>query len=198
MKILKIDAWNPEKKKINQVINVLENDGVIVYPTDTVYGLGVNIYSETAIRKVYSIKKRERDKPISICLSEFDDLEKIAETGIWSKEIRKNLPGPFTIILNSKECISPLLTGGSKKIGIRIPKNNICRELTRKFPITSTSANLSGESVPCSADEVARKLGDQVDLIIDGGETTKKPSTVVDCTQTPPKILRKGINEFIL
>ena len=198
MKIVKINTQNPEKEKLDQALKILENEGVIVYPTDTIYGLGVNIYSEKAIERVYSIKGRDKGKPISVCLSKIEDIEKIAHLGSAKNFIGKNLPGSFTIILYKKQGISPILSAGSEKIGIRIPDNNICRELTRKFPITSTSANLSGESVPSSADDVAEKLGEQVDIIIDGGMTSKTPSTVIDFTISPPEILRKGKTNFNL
>jgi len=196
MKIIKINPQIPEKTGIRQVIQVLENEGIIVYPTDTIYGIGANIYSESAIRKVYSLKNRDFNKPLSVCLSEIGDIEKIAYLD-WGKDIiEKILPGPYTILLKKKEHISPLLTAGSDKIGIRIPKNNICRQITRKFPITSTSANLSGETVPKSVEEVITQLGDFVDIIIDGGPTEGIPSTVIDWTVHPPKVLRKGVKEF--
>lgn len=195
MKIIQINHQNPEKEKINQVLRILEDDGVIVYPTDTIYGLGANIFSEKAIKKVFSIKKRDYNKPLSVCLSEIKDITKVAYID-GLEFINKNLPGPYTIILPKKENILPILTSGSAKIGIRIPNNRICQELTRKFPITSTSANLSGEKVPLTAQEIAEKLGDQVDLVIDGGKTSGKPSTVLDCTKNPPLIIRQGIKEF--
>lgn len=181
----------PEKKKIEMAINILEDDGLIVYPTDTIYGLGVCIFSEKAVKKVYSLKNRDYSKPLSVCVSRIVDIHKIAHLEV-EEEIKKMLPGPYTIILNKKENVSPLLTAGGGKIGIRIPDNQICRELTRKFPITTTSANLSGEEVPKSLDEIIELLGDSVDLIIDGGKLHGTPSTVIDWTTHPPKVLRKG------
>jgi L-threonylcarbamoyladenylate synthase len=198
MKIIRINPQNPEKDKINQALDILEKDGIIVYPTDTIYGLGANIYSEKAIIKVFSIKKRDHSKPLSICISKIGDISKIAYLGEDEKLINKNLPGPYTIILKKKEHVSPLLTADSERIGIRIPDYKICRELTRKFPITSTSANISGEKVPVTAEEVAEQLGDQVDLVIDGGKIRGTPSTVVDCTKNPPEIIRKSNQEFKL
>lgn len=172
-------------------INILEDDGLIVYPTDTIYGLGAYIFSEKAVKKVYSLKNRDYSKPLSVCVSRIEDIHKIAHLEV-DEEIKKMLPGPYTIILNKKENVSPLLTAGGEKIGIRIPDNQICRELTRKFPITTTSANLSGEEVPKSLDEIIELLGDSVDLIIDGGKLQGTPSTVIDWTTHPPKVLRKG------
>lgn len=196
MKIVKINSQNPEKQTINEAVKVLEDDGIIVYPTDTIYGLGVNIFSETAIKKVYSLKKRDYRKPLSVCVSRIEDIKKIAYLDEGEKDIEKILPGPYTIILRKKENIPSTLTAGTDRIGVRIPDNQICRELTLKFPITATSANLSGEASPGSVHEVIKQLGDSVDLILDGGETQKIPSTVIDWTTHPPEILRKGVKDF--
>lgn len=197
MKIIRIDPLKPEKRKIEKAVNILENDGLVVYPTDTLYGLGANIFSQKATRKVYTIKGRDYSKPLSVCVSEIGDINKIAHLeGI--EKIKELLPGPFTIILNKKENVSPLLTAGRNKIGIRIPDNLISRELSRKFPITSTSANLSGEPVPESAGEIAELLGDSVDLIIEGGRLQGTHSTVIDWTIQPPNVIREGVKDFKL
>ncbi|HOI70660.1 MAG TPA: L-threonylcarbamoyladenylate synthase [Methanobacterium sp.] len=197
MKIIRIDPQNPEKRKIKMAVNILEEGGLIVYPTDTIYGLGANIFSDKAIRKVYSIKGRDYSKPISVSVSEIEDINKIAYLENLER-VKEVLPGPFTIILNKKENVSPLLTAGGEKIGVRIPDNRISRELTRKFPITSTSANLSGGKVFESADAMIELWGDSVDLIIDGGKLQGNHSTVIDWTTQPPKVLRKGVKEFKL
>lgn len=197
MKIIRIDPQNPEKWKIQMAVNILEEGGLIVYPTDTIYGLGANIFRDKAIRKVYSIKGRDYSKPISVSVSEIEDINKIAYLESVER-VKEVLPGPFTIILNKKKNVSPLLTAGGDKIGVRIPDNRISRELTRKFPITSTSANLSGGKVLESADAMIELWGDSVDLIIDGGKLQGNHSTVIDWTTQPPKVLRKGVKEFKL
>lgn len=195
MKLIPINANHPEKEKIELAINVLESGGTVVYPTDTVYGLGANIFHENAVKKIFYLKKRPFNKPLSVCVSKIDDIHKIAYLDKDHEGIVQNyLPGPYTIILRKKEHISPLLTAGMDKIGIRIPDNKVCQELTRKFPITTTSANLSGEMVPKSAEEVSKKLGDDLDLILDAGVSkTGIPSTVIDMTVKPPQILREGL-----
>jgi Sua5/YciO/YrdC/YwlC family protein len=197
MKIIRIDPLKPEKGKIEKAVNILEDDGLVVYPTDTIYGLGACIFSEKAVGKVYSIKGRDYSKPLSVCLSEIGDINKIAHLDD-AGEVKKLLPGPFTIILNKKKNVSPLLTAGGGKIGIRIPDNMISRELSRKFPITSTSANLSGEPVPDSASEIAELLGGTVDLVIGGGKLQGTHSTVIDWTIQPPKVIREGVKDFKL
>ena len=194
MKIITINPETPGKEKIELAIRVLKEGGTVVYPTDTVYGLGANIYDEKAIQMVFILKKRPFNKPVSICVYNIDDIEKIAYLNEYQEKIvRKIFPGPFTVILKRKTNLSPLLTAGGEKIGIRIPDSKVCRELTRLFPITTTSANLSGGELPVSVDEVLKQLGDSVDFILDGGKSeSKTPSTVIDLTLDPPEILRKG------
>lgn len=194
MKLLKINQDNPEKNKLKIAIDALKEGKAIVYPTDTVYGIGANALDIEAIEKVYRIKKRPLDKPISICVSKISSIKKIAYI---NKEVEKIieqiLPGPFTIILNKKENIPSILTTGSEKIGIRIPDNKICMELSKEFPITTTSANLSGKDIPESVDDILKQLDDTVDLILDAGICRHGiHSTVIDMTLNPPKIVRKG------
>jgi L-threonylcarbamoyladenylate synthase len=198
MKLIHINPQKPEKEKIKQAINILKADGTVVYPTDTIYGLGVSLFSDEAIEKVYKLKKRSKDKPLSVCVSEIADIHKIAYLDKGEEIIKKILPGPYTIILKKRGHVSSLLTAGRDKIGVRIPNNKISRELCREFPITATSANISGGTVPEYAENIAEKLGDSVDLIIDGGKAKSTPSTVIDWTTSPPKILRRGVKDVKL
>ena len=194
MKIIQINTEKPEQDKIEFALNLLRDGGTVVYPTDTIYGLGVNIYDENAIKKVFYIKKRSFNKPLSVCLSQISDINRIAYLDKTKRDIiNEILPGPFTIILRKKEFISKLLTAGGEKIGIRIPNNRICMELTKLFPITTTSANLSGKKPSRSVNEVVKQLDDSVDLILDTGKSENElPSTVIDLTLNTPKVVREG------
>lgn len=198
MKLIKINANNPEEEKIEWAIKVMEGGGTVVYPTDTVYGLGVNIFNELAVKKVFYLKKRHFNKPLSVCVSKIADIYKIAYLDKGQDSlVRSILPGPYTIIVRKKEHISALLTAGKNKIGIRIPDNKVCQELTRKFPITTTSANISGKEVSKSAQEALKQFNDSVDLILDAGVSKKGiPSTIIDLTIKPPQILRKGLGYY--
>ena len=194
MKIIKIDGTNPNYDKIRIARMAMKKGSIIIYPTDTVYGIGANVFDEKAILKVFSIKKRPLNKPLSVCISKIEDIKHVAHMDAEAETIIRNiLPGPFTIILKKNDNISSLLTAGSDKIGIRIPDNSICKDLSKEFPITSTSANLSGYDIPESADGVLEQLGSSIDIIMDAGICKHGiPSTVIDMTVYPPKVLREG------
>jgi len=194
MKIIQINTEKPEQDKIEFALNLLRDGGTVVYPTDTIYGLGVNIYDINAIKKVFNIKKRSFNKPLSICVSQISDINSVAYLDKTKIDfINEILPGPFTIILRKKEYISNLLTAGGGKIGIRIPNNKICMELANLFPVTTTSANLSGRKPSGSVNEVVEQLEDSVDLILDTGKSENElPSTVIDLTLNTPKVVREG------
>ena len=111
--------------------------------------------------------------------------------------ISKLLPGPYTVILKKKDCISELLTAGSENIGIRIPDNDLCQKISQKFPITTSSANISGEETKKSVDEILEQLNNDIGLVIDAGPSkVNKASTVIDFTVKPPFILRKGSGDY--
>jgi L-threonylcarbamoyladenylate synthase len=194
MKLIKINPENPETAKIEMAREILRQGGTIVYPTDTVYGLAANIFHEKAVLKVYQMKKRLKNKPISVCLSQIQDIKTVAQLDPDLENIvQKILPGPYTLILNKKDNLQSRVTAGTDKIGIRIPNNDICRELSRKFPITTTSANISGHPSPTSARKAQKELDDKPDIILDSGPCSDGiSSTVVDLTVTPSRIIREG------
>ncbi len=194
MIIVKINTKNPEKEKIKMVLDILRQGGTVVYPTDTVYGLAANIFKKKAVLDVYEMKKRSLDKPLSICLSEPEDIMNVAYLDSKGEEIvQEILPGPYTLILKRKENVPPQITGKTDKIGVRIPNNVISREISSEFPITATSANISGHPSPRSVSDVQKDLDGQPDIIIDSGPCKSGfSSTVVDITVNPPNILRKG------
>ncbi|MGZ7043673.1 MAG: L-threonylcarbamoyladenylate synthase [Methanobacterium sp.] len=192
---LKINQEAPEEGKIKIAVKALKEGKTVLYPTDTVYGIGANIFNIEAVEKIYKIKKRPLNKPISVCVSSINDLHKIA---YLNKDMEKKLeyifPGPFTVILKKKNIVPPILTAGSEKIGIRIPDSKICMELSSEFPITTTSANISGKTVAESVEGVLEQLEDEIDLILDAGIFRHGiHSTVIDMTVSPPLILRKGL-----
>lgn len=176
---------------IDRAVSVLMHDGIIVYPTDTLYGLGADAFSEDAILKVYDAKKRDIGKPVSIAVSDVEMLASVARIDSSMEAfIRKFLPGPVTVVVPAKKILPDILTGGTGLIGIRIPANDIARQIIERFdtPITATSANLSGGKDPQTPDECTVPH----DLLIDGGRLPGTPSTVVDLTTKT--IVRRGAN----
>lgn len=185
--------------EIRRAVEVLRRGGLVVYPTDTVYGLGADALCDGTVEKVFEAKGRPISKPISIAVSDVDMLCCVAHVTPDAEEfVERFLPGPFTIVLESRKILPPALTGGTGLIGVRIPAHDLALLLIQEFdaPITATSANLSGESAPASPEEVDVPY----DLLIDGGVLPGTPSTVVDLVHSC--ILRRGprageIEEFL-
>lgn len=176
-------------KDIDRAVSILMRDGIIVYPTETVYGLGADAFSDEAILKVYEAKKRPLGMPISIAVSDFAMLATVARVEPWMQGfIQAFLPGPVTVVLPARTCIPAILTGGTGLIGIRMPAHEVALQIIEQFdsPITATSANLHGSKDPRTPEECTVPR----DLLIDGGRLPGTPSTVVDLAGK--RILRKG------
>lgn len=199
MKIIKFQKEN-KNEILKETLKVLKNKGLVVFPSDTVYGLLVDATDEKAVRKLIDFKNRPIGKPISVFLPNL----KKAEDYVFINENQKNvltklIPGPFTIILNSKRKVCPLIESEKKTLGIRVPDYDLVLELAEKFdkPITATSANISGKAPHYRIDSLLKQLSDKkkklIDLIVDAGILPRnKPSTIVDLTNQEFKILRKG------
>lgn len=186
---------------LRNIIDILRYGKLVVYPTDTIYGIAANIYNIRAIKKVFSAKNRSFDKAISVCFHDMEQLENHVDINNNIKGILdKLLPGPYTFLLNKKDNISSLLTAKTSIVGVRIPDNRISYELTREFPITSTSANISNYPTSDNIIEIQRQLGDNIDTYINCGNLKNNiPSTIIDLTNDKPIIIRKGIaNEKVL
>jgi len=197
MKILKIDPEKPQLELLKSVAEIIMKDGVVGYPTETVYGLGANALSSLAVEKVFYLKGREKNKPILIISSAIEQIKKLVSSFPEKAEILAKAfwPGPLTMVLEASAQLPELLLGGGNRIGIRIPDNKICLELLKLFgvPITSTSANISGQKNPISAQEVFENFGDRLDLIIDGGTSPSRiPSTVVSVDMDSIILIREG------
>lgn len=174
---------------IESAVSVLMHDGIVIYPTDTVYGLGADAFSEPAILKVYRAKKRPLAQPVSIAVSGFEMLSAVAFVEPAMEDFLETfLPGPVTVVLRAKQVVPGILTGGTGLIGIRIPAHDLALRLIERFdsPITATSANLHGAREPAAPDECTVPR----DLFIDAGRLPGTPSTVIDLTTMV--ILRRG------
>jgi len=167
--------------------------GAIVYPTETVYGLGANALDEQAVMRVFLIKKRPLSRPISLAVSSLEMLRNVAEVRDEDMGILEELlPGPVSILLRKKSIVPDILTAGSPLVSIRFPDHeSALRIIDIAGPITSTSANRTGQSAPVSAKEVAREIEDRVDLVVDGGKCRYcQPSTLLDLEKR--EIIRPG------
>lgn len=193
MKILKTNQNEVDKNVIDEAVKVLADGGVILYPTDTVYGLGVNIFNRKAVRKVYNIKKRSYLKPISLLVSSKDAIPLVSKASLNQLNfIDKYLPGPYTFILKKSKIVPRHLTSGSVNVGVRVPKSEIACSLAKIFPITTTSANLSNKDTLDTPEEILKQLGCEVDLIIDVGPLKSgNPSTIIDLTGEEPVFVKR-------
>ncbi len=193
--MVKVIRWISKAELRQTVKKIIANDGVIVYPTDTVYGLGANPFSKKAVEKVFSIKKRSKNKPIPLLISRLKYLKKIAFLNkIAKKLIKKFWPGQLTLVLKRKN-VPDWITCGHDKVGVRIPNHKLCIFIIESCGgiLTGTSANLSGKKTPASIKELSPQIFKRVDLVIDAGPCpVKMPSTVVDVLENGVKILREG------
>jgi L-threonylcarbamoyladenylate synthase len=197
-KILKIDPNHPEEKIIAETVSILRRGGIIVYPTETFYGLGVDGENEQAIEKIFHVKGRAFRNPIALIIGDETQLnDLITEFPAVGHLLADKLwPGPLTLVMKASAKVSPRLTAGSGKIGIRISSHPLAKTLAMTFSraITATSANLSGAPECNTVQQVLEQLGDSIDAIIDGGMTPGgEGSTFLDITTEPPTLLRKGV-----
>lgn len=185
-------------KAVERAAGVLRSGGVILYPTDTLYGLGSNAFSDEAVAKVYAIKSRDERKPIHCVVADLAMAEQYAEVNDTARKLaEKFLPGPLTLVLKKKQDVGSGIAKNIEAIGIRIPNNEFCLSLAKKFgPYTTTSANVAGAKDQRSVHTILSQLGERaqmIDLVIDAGELPeRKPSTVVDVSSGEVRILREG------
>ena len=194
--LLEINQYNPQHRLIAQVVDVLKKGGVICYPTDTMYGLGCDIFNQKAVKRVYQLKNRPMHKPFSFMCS---DLKNISEYSHVSNAayrlMRKCLPGPYTFVLSGTKLVPKIMLTKQKTVGLRVPDHPISLALIKGLgnPILTTSAYLdSDKEPPTDGFDVNDIFCNQVDLIIDGGQIIPNPSTVVSLIDDKPEILRAG------
>jgi tRNA threonylcarbamoyl adenosine modification protein (Sua5/YciO/YrdC/YwlC family) len=206
--LINIHPENPEPRKINQVIEILKNDGVIIYPTDTIYGLGCDIHSHKAMERICAIKKINPEKAnlTFVCadLSNITDYSRPFSTTVY-KIMKRCLPGPYTFILNANNNLPKLLRNKKKTVGIRVPNSPIVFSLVNGLgaPLLSTSIkNLDEEDdiieYPTDPYEIHDQYENLVDLVIDGGFGRNIPSTIIDCTGDEIILQRAGLGAWDL
>lgn len=201
--LIKLYPENPEEKKIRHIVDVIREGGLIIYPTDTVYGLGCDIFNSKALDRLKLIKgiKGKHINLSFICydLSQLSEYARHVSTPTF-KLMKKSLPGPFTFILESSSKTPKILNAKKKTIGIRIPDNNIPREIVRVLgnPIITTSVHDDDKIRGYTTDPtlIYEEFESQVDIVIDGGSGNLQPSTVIDCTGGEPEVIREGMGDI--
>lgn len=195
--ILRIDPKVPEPRLIRQAAAYLQQDELVAFPTETVYGLGANALSSKAIRKIFKAKGRPSDNPLIIHIADKKQLNALVKSipPAAEKLIGKFWPGPLTIVLEKSNAVPREISAGLNTVAIRLPKHKIARELIRRcgFPLAAPSANCSGKPSPTDAAHVIHDLKNRIACVIDGGPTpVGLESTVIDLTRKVPVILRPG------
>ncbi|MCF8225740.1 MAG: threonylcarbamoyl-AMP synthase [Bacteroidales bacterium] len=200
--IVKLYEINPDQRVISQVVDVLEKGGLIIYPTDTVYGIGCDITKARAVERVARIKKVKPEKAnfAFICsdLSQLSDYARQVDNNTF-KLMKSFLPGPYTFILNANNNVPKILKQKKQTVGIRIPDNNIILEIVRQLghPILTTSLKEDDKIIeyPTDPEIIHDEYKDLVDLVIDGGYGGIIPSTILDCTGFEPILIREGLGK---
>jgi L-threonylcarbamoyladenylate synthase len=195
--IIKLDPFMPDQQMLKKAADGIREGKTVAFPTETFYALGVSAFHEQAIQKAFAIKGRTFKQPLPLIIKGDPMLEEIAAqiSDAARTLMRRFWPGPLTLIFAASHKIPPLLTASTGTVAVRDSSHPLARLLvkTAGIPLTSTSANVSGAPSCVSAEEVEQQLGDRIDLIIDGGATPGGlPSTMVDLTASPPRIVREG------
>lgn len=193
--LLSINTQNPQMRLIKKAVDILRDGGVIIYPTDTVYGLGCDLSNKRGIEKIYEIKRRNKKQPLSFICSDLKHISQYAKVTDYAyKTMKRFLPGPYTFVLEASRLVPKIILPKRPTTGIRVPDNNICLTMVRELgqPIISTSVKTAnGENLgnPRIIEEYWGKL---VDLIIDGGSINPEPSSVISLVDDEIEVLRIG------
>ena len=195
--VIEIDPHAPAAELIARAVRIIQAKGVIIYPTETLYGIGANPFYPEAMQRLYAIKGRAEAKPIPFLIKDQEMLATLVEEvpAVGRKLMKRYWPGALTLIFRAKKELPTALRGKDGFIGVRISTHPVAKAIVQAMdaPLTSTSANLAGEKDILDGKELAQVFGNQVDLIIDSGKAAGKGSTVVDVTVEPPRVVRQGM-----
>ncbi len=193
--MLTINPHNPQQRLLERVVECLRNGGIIVYPTDTTYGMGCDIYNKKGIERIYQIKQRDKRKPFSfICpdLATIASYAKVSNNAF--KIMKRHLPGPYTFVLEATREVPDLLVTKQRTVGVRMPENNIAMEIVRQLghPLVTTSANITQQQTYEDPSLIEDELGSQLDMVVDGGKIIGEPSSVISLINEEIEVLRHG------
>jgi tRNA threonylcarbamoyl adenosine modification protein (Sua5/YciO/YrdC/YwlC family) len=193
--IIKINPDNPQQRLIRKVADTLEEGGVIAYPTDTIYGLGCDLYHKDAIKRIHRLKQHTKNKRLSIICADLTDISNYAFVPDYAYRTMKTLiPGPYTFILEATKLVPKIMLTNQKTVGIRVPDNTISLALVRELghPIITTSVTKPDESLYNEPEEIDHMFGRTLDLVIDGGTILAEHSSIIDLTDDYPQVIRAG------
>jgi tRNA threonylcarbamoyl adenosine modification protein (Sua5/YciO/YrdC/YwlC family) len=196
--LLSINNQNPQVRLIRKTVEILREGGVIVYPTDTAYGLGCDLFNKKGIEKIYEIKKRSKKQPLSFVCADLKDISRYAKVSDYAyKTMRRLLPGPYTFILEASRLVPKIILPKRQTTGIRVPASEICLALVRELghPVISTSVKTDEGDLMSNPEEIAKRLGKRVDLVIDADVMLSGQSSVISLVDDAIEIIRVGMGD---
>jgi tRNA threonylcarbamoyl adenosine modification protein (Sua5/YciO/YrdC/YwlC family) len=196
--LLKINQHNPQMRLIHKVVEILKKGGIVVYPTDTFYGIGCDIMNKKAIAKIYRLKQRDKSKPFSFICSGLKNISHYAKVSNYAyKTMKRLLPGPYTFILEGSKLVPKMMLTKRKTAGIRVPDNPICLALVSELdnPLLTTSATMPDGSIFHDASLIHDYFGRRVDAVIDGSIVPGQPSSVISLIDDIPEVIRRGLGD---
>ena len=193
--LVSVDPTNPQLRQINRIVEGLRQGNVIAYPTDTIYGLGCNIFNSKGIKRLYQLKQRDARKPFSFICSDMSDVANYCQVSNFAfRLMKRHLPGPYTFVLEATRQVPNLLVTKQKTVGIRIPDNPIVLSIVHELghPMVTTSVNETGEEPLVDPVDIDEKFGRSLDMVVDGGVLLGDPSTVISVIDDTIEGLREG------
>lgn len=193
--LVSLHEQNPQMRWIKKAAEILHQGGVIIYPTDTVYGLGCDLFNKKGIERIYDIKKRDRKQPLSFICSDLKDISQYAQVSDFAYKVMKRLlPGPYTFILKASRVVPKIIIPKRQTTGIRVPDNRICMALVAELghPIISTSVKNDEGEVITNPEEMEKRYHHVVDMVLDGGISATTPSSVLNLVDDVVEIIRIG------
>lgn len=193
--ILEIYGDHLNQRVIDEAVEILKNGGIIIYPTDTVYGMGCDITQKAAIEKIYRIKEMPHTKPLSFICADLKDIARYAKVStVVYREMKRHLPGPYTFILPAMNAVPKMVVSRQKTVGLRVPDHELSLAIVRQLgnPIVTTSLDINERTFASDPLDFMGLFEDKVDLIIHAGPSYNDPSTIVDFTRDVPRLIRAG------
>ncbi len=196
--LVNINQQNPQLRLIRKVVEILKKGGVVVYPTDTYYGIGCDIMNKKAIERIYQLKQRNKSKPFSFICSGLKNISHYAKVSNYAyKTMKRLLPGPYTFILEGSRLVPKIMLTKRKTAGIRVPENPICLTLVNELenPLLTTSATMPDGTIFHDASLIHDFFGNRIDAVVDGSIVPGQPSSVISLIDDIPEVIREGMGD---